>query len=121
MRSVMLSALWYCDERERDGLARLRRRQKIEADVFERAPSGAVGIRPIGSRRDHPPVGVGERRAEPLADRGAQVPAGGKDRIGIDVAADLAGDVGLARRRQRQRDEGGLEFGVGEDRAERAP
>ena len=54
-----------------------------------------------------------------VADRGAQRCARGEDRVGIDIAADLAGDVGLARQRQRERDEGGLQRTVGEDRAER--
>ena len=52
-------------------------------------------------------------------DQRAQAVRGAEDRVGIDVAADLAGDVGFARRRQRLGDEGGLERLVGEDRGER--
>ena len=42
-----------------------------------------------------------------------------EDRVGIDIAADLARDVGFAGSVEHQRDEGGLERGVGEDGRER--
>ena len=45
------------------------------------------------------------RPAEPAAQRFAR----GADRVGIDVAADLARDVGLAGQLQRQRGEGGVD------------
>ena len=81
-----------------------------------------------GRRRPHrggraavgePAIAVesGPARCSPIAARNAVRRR--EDRVGIDVAADLAGDVGLARQRQRQRDEGRLERAVGQDRAER--
>ena len=119
MRSVILSALWYCENARAIASLRSVIGQQIEADVLERAPSGALRVRPIGTGRDHSPIGRRERGAVPLADRRAQPAARGEYRIGIDVAADLARDVGLARRRERERDEGGLEFFVRQDGAER--
>ena len=105
-----------CGQR-RSASGRAGRRQKIEADVAQRAPAGAGGIGRVGPLRTG---GGNDRTAAParcVADRRAQRGARREDRIGIDVAADLAGDVGLARKRQRERDEGGLERAVGEDRA----
>ena len=58
-------------------------------------------------------------RADAVGDRGAQPVAGGGDRVGIDVAADLAGDVGLARQLQHLGAEGRLERLVLGDLAER--
>ena len=49
----------------------------------------------------------------------AQSRARRQDGVGIDVASDLAGDVGLAGKRERERHEGGLERRIGEDRGER--
>ena len=65
------------------------------------------------------PVGGRKRRPERTADRRAQVLPRGKDRVGIDIVSDLARDVGIARRRERERDEGRLERSVGQVRAER--
>ena len=50
-----------------------------------------------------------QRRARSPGRRSAaKSHAGAVDRVGIDVAADLAGDVGLARQRQHLRGEGGV-------------
>ena len=51
--------------------------------------------------------------------RGADLVARRGDRVGIDVAADLAGDVGLARQLQHLRAEGRLEVVVLGDIGER--
>ena len=77
-----------------------------------------LGVRPIGSGRIQAHIGILKRGAEPLAGRRAKPSARREDHIGIDVMADFACDVGLAWRLERERDEGGLEFLVGEDRAE---
>ena len=120
MRSVMLSASRYCRMASAIAPRRAGRDQQVEAGVAQRAAAGAFGVRAVGA-------GVGEAldsarcsasaRCRPIAR--AQRLARREDRVGIDVAADLARDVGFARQRQRQRDEGGLERAVGEDRGER--
>ena len=53
------------------------------------------------------------------ADGDAKLSARGKDRVGIDIVADLAGNVGIARRHEIERDESGLERLVREGRADR--
>ncbi len=53
------------------------------------------------------------------ADVGAQRAAGVEDRVGVDVAADLARDVAFTRRRERQRNKGRLQLGVVEDGGKR--
>ena len=53
------------------------------------------------------------------ANRGAQGAPRGIDRIRVDVRTDFAGDIGLARRRQRQGDEGRLKLGILNNCAER--
>ena len=53
-----------------------------------------------------------------LADRCPQLGARREDGVGVDVAADLAGDIGFAGKRQHERDEGRLERAVGEDGGE---
>ena len=55
----------------------------------------------------------------PLADRGAQLAARGKNRIGIDIGADFARDIGVGRRHQHQGNEGRLQRLVLQYRAER--
>ena len=97
----------------------LRRRQEIEADVLEQPPAGAGGIGAVGAAVGEALIGGGQRGVEMQPDQRAKRRAGAEDRVGIDVAADLAGDVGFARRRQRLGDEGGLERPVGQDRRER--
>ena len=119
MRSVMLSAVSYCRAARAKASGAAGRRHQIEADIAQRAAAGAGGIRRIGAGDRHALVGLGQRGAEPLADAGAQRLARGVDGVGIDVAADLAGDVAFARRGERQRDEGRLELLVGEDGGER--
>ena len=72
MRSVMLSAasILAC---ARDRAAGLRRRQEVEADILQRAPSGARGVRADRAPGViHAPIGLRKRGAEPLADRRAQ-------------------------------------------------
>jgi len=110
-----LSALWYCEKARAIASllpAAARRSRQTFLSEF------CVG--PVGAGRRHAGISVGKLRAKPLADRGARVSPRGQDRIGIDVAADLARDVDLARRRQGECDEGGFEFFVGDDRAERS-
>jgi hypothetical protein len=107
----MLSALWYCEKAR--AIASL-----LPAAARSRQTFLCVG--PVGAGRRHAGISVGKLRAKPLADRGARVSPRGQDRIGIDVVADLARDVDLARRRQGECDEGGFELFVGEDRAERS-
>jgi hypothetical protein len=48
----------------------------------------------------------------PFADRPAQRSPGGMDGVGIDIAADLARDIGLTRWSERQRNEHGLKLPV---------
>ena len=54
-------------------------------------------------------IGSRERRAVTLADRRAQLAPRGKDGVRIDIAADLARDIGVARRHEHQRNKGRLE------------
>ena len=64
---------------------------------------------------------VGERVAVLAAERAAQRLARGVDRVGIDVLADLARDVGFGRQGQRQRGESRIDAsgaGVFDQRAE---
>src|ERR1700730_163950 len=80
--------------------------------------AGPSAARRIGSGRIQAHIGILKRGAEPLAGRRAELSARREDRVGIDVMADFACDVGLARRLERERDDCGFEFLVGKDRAE---
>ena len=97
----------------------LRRREQIEAHVLERAAAGACGVGAVRLATVQSPVGGSERGIEMKSDQSAQAGAGAEDRIRVDVAPDLAGDIGLARRGQRLGDEGRLKCVVGENSGER--
>ena len=71
--------------------------EQIEADVLQRAASGARGVGRIGPVGRHLAIGRGQFGVEMQADQRAQAGAGAEDGVGIDIPADLAGDVGLAR------------------------
>ena len=114
-RSVMLVAAQNCCA-ARAGSPRAGA-EIVEQHVAQRPAPGArrvgaervVAAEPAEQPLEQRRIGVGDRLGERLAR--------GKDRVGIDVGAELAGDVGLARQRQRQRPEGRLERLVGGDRA----
>ena len=101
MRSVMLSALRYWAKARAIASSRLGHGQEIEADILERAASGArprpAGRGPARSCADRSRRARrrGARRSPRAICRRAR-----EDRVGIDIGADLAGDVGFARRRQ---------------------
>ena len=87
--------------------------------VAQRAPAGAGGVRREGPDRPcgrAAPAARGVRAAE----RAAQALARDVDRVGIDVDADFARQIRLARQRQRQRREGVIDAALDrvlEDRA----
>src|SRR5690242_5585396 len=56
--------------------------------------------------------------AEPLGDRAPDGAPRGKDRIGIDIRADLARYICLARQAERERREGGVERRIADELAE---
>ena len=85
----------------------------------ERTASRACGIRAVWSAIFQLPVHRLQRAAEMFADRRAQPGARRMDGVGVDVAADLARDIGFARHGQRERHIRGLERSVVEDRGER--
>ena len=98
---------------------RAARRHQVEADVAQRTPPGAGGVRRIAAGHGHALVGRFQRGIEHGADLDTQRLAGAEDGVGIDVLADLAGDVAFAGRHQRQRDEGRLQRGILQDRGQR--
>ena len=86
--------------------------QQIEAGVLQRPSSGTCRIRTIRPAVAGPRVALFEQRAELLPDAPAQRASRPKDRIGIDLLADLAGDIGFRRHAQHLRDEGELQIGI---------
>src|SRR5262249_38761415 len=62
---------------------------------------------------------LGKRRPELVTDRCAQRRAGGKDRVRIDVAPDVAGDIPFARHGEGLGDEGRIELPIPYDGGER--
>ncbi len=96
----------------RDCLGPCRRRHQIEADIAQRAAAGALCVGRVAAVTGHALVKRRQRRPQAFADLGAQSLAGAEDRVGVDVAADLARDVAVARRDERQRNESGLQCGI---------
>ena len=94
------------------GISRSGKRRKAEQFVAQRPPSGGGGIRAIGAARRKSPAQAWQIAEQGLADRARQFAVGGEDRIGIDVATDLAGDVGRRRQAQHLRGEGRIGKGI---------
>ena len=92
---------------------------EVERGVGKRTPAGSARAGRVRSADGEAVGDVGELPADPAGDLEAQPIACGEDRIGIDVAADLAGDVGLAGKRQNLGAEGRLERLVLGDVAQR--
>ena len=103
----------------RDGLRRRGRHQQIERDIAQGATSGAGGVGRVGAGDGHALVSLDEGGAELAADAGAQRAACVENGIRIDIAADLARDVAVARRHQRERDEGWFQLVVAENGGQR--
>ena len=104
--SVMVSAVSNCRAASRpppDGIAGA---VKIERGIAQGAPPGRRGIRRIGAVLGHAAHRRRAARARGLCRSRAQRLARGVDRVGIDVLADLARDVGFARQGDHLRGEG---------------
>ena len=101
-----------------DALVRHAGGEQVERGVGERPTPGAHRVGAVGGALREPAVRLAERGGEPRPEFGAQPAPGGEDRVGVDVAPDLARDVGLARQRDDLGGEGVVALG-GEEGAER--
>ena len=111
MRSVMLSARRQsASSRRATASAVAVGDHQVERGVGERPAAGRGRVGRKG-RRGREPVDQRRRAGAPTrsAMRARRPVARRGDGVGIDVAADLAGDVGLARQLQHLRAEGRLE------------
>jgi len=72
------------------------RGEQVEGRILQRAASRARGIGTVRPGLVHPPIGLAQCRSEPRPEQGAQRGPGGKNGVGIDIAADVAGDVRLS-------------------------
>ncbi len=93
--------------------------RQVEGGVGQRPAAGRRGIGRERRRRGEPVDERHEAGADPVGDARPDLVAGRRDGVGIDVAADLAGDVGLARKLQHLGAEGRLELLVFGDIGER--
>src|SRR5215813_4621910 len=78
---------------------------EIETSIAQCAPAGAGGIGSVRSAFGESAILVEEGPGKVLAKHAAQGGASFEHGVWIDVATNLAGDVRLARKGQRERDE----------------
>ncbi len=86
-----------------------------QAFLSERRPA-AFGVGRIGLAGRETFVGFGEHLLQRSCDAPAQRQPRIEHCVGIDIAGDFAGDVGLRRQRDHLRDESRLELAVGQNR-----
>ena len=98
---------------------RIAGRKKVERDVAAGALAGARRVRRIGVLRSVRLVEFEPLRGKVAADLLAQRLACREDRVRIDILADLARDVGLARQGDRLGGEGGIGRVAGEQAGDR--
>ena len=97
----------------------MRCHQQIETNIAQRAAAGAGGVGSVRSAFGKSTVVVEQEAGEVLAKCGAQRGAGREHGIGIDIATNLARDIGLAWKRQGQCDKRGLKEAIIKGHAER--
>jgi hypothetical protein len=97
---------------ERQFRAAVEQRKEIEQDIAQRPPPGARRIRAERAFGVKVSVKAGEYLLVFPGDCDGDRPACGKDRVRVDFISDVAGDVGLAGKRERQRPVGFLHRGL---------